>query len=169
MPRLMILLALLLAACTAPKPYRDGGLGIPPLAGFDRTKWAGHWVQIGDFARYPRDCLPGHLTIQPISADRVTVSGRLCLGGKPEDLNLHAEIGTGGDLRLSGAAMRRAGPPWQVIYQGYGGRSLAIATPSGDFGIILSRKGWLSGIDAVGVRKAFAARGYDLQNLRMIR
>ena len=89
--------------------------------------------------------------------------------GAAEELNLHASIGTGGELRLSGAALKQAGAPWQVIYQGYRGESLAIATPSGAFGLILSRSGRLSGRDATAIRGVFAARGYDLQNLRMLR
>lgn len=170
MPRLIVcLLMLMLASCTPSRGYRDGALGIPPLAGFDRTAWAGDWVQIGDFARHPQTCLPGRLTVQPLAADRVTVAGRLCVAGAAEELNLHASIGTGGDLRLSGAALKQAGAPWQVIYQGYRGESLAIATPSGAFGLILSRSGRLSGRDATAIRGVFAARGYDLQNLRMLR
>lgn len=171
MPRLIAcLLALVLAACTPGGGYRDGALGIPPLAGFDRTAWAGDWVQTGDFSRYPQACLPGRLTVQPLSADRVILAGRLCIGGKAEALNLlHASIGTDGALRLSGAALKRFGAPWQVIYQGYGGDSLAVATPSGAFGFILSRTGRLPGHDVAAIRKAFAARGYDLQNLRFLR
>lgn len=159
MSRLIFTLVLMLAAC-APKPpaataFRDAGAPIWSAAAFAPAQVAGTWQQVADFGA-SKACRDGAVEIVPV-AGGLQLRGTLCLAGRAETVSGVAPLVGPGRLRVKGE-------DWWVIWVDVGYRTLAIATPSGRFGIILDR-GALPADRLAAAREIFDFNGYRTEAL----
>ncbi len=158
-----ILAAGLLIACTAaPQPqsarqaYRAAGAPIYSTSGLPIARMLGTWRQMAGFgASHPCSASPA-LQITP-DAGSARVQYDLCLGQtRLRGQGTLASAGAQGRYRVQGLPA----PLW-VLWMDEGNRSMAIGTPDGSFGMVLSK-------DAIPADRARAAReilawnGYDL-------
>ncbi len=149
----------MLAAC-APKPpaataFRDAGAPIWSAAAFAPAQVAGTWRQVADFGA-SKACRDGAVEIVPV-AGGLQLRGTLCLAGRAETVSGVAPLVGPGRLRVKGE-------DWWVIWVDVGYRTLAIATPSGRFGIILDR-GALPADRLAAAREIFDFNGYRTEAL----
>ncbi len=149
----------MLAAC-APKPpaataFRDAGAPIWSAAAFAPAQVAGTWQQVADFGA-SKACRDGAVEIVPV-AGSLQLRGTLCLAGRAETVSGVAPLVGPGRLRVKGE-------DWWVIWVDVGYRTLAIATPSGRFGIILDR-GALPADRLAAAREIFDFNGYRTEAL----
>lgn len=171
MHRLILPILLALAACAAtPRTsFRDPALGLAPYAPFAASQLQGDWLQAAGFARgNDPDCAPGGLGFSGAEPEtgRLGVAGSLCLEGRVLPVNGAMTVDSGARMVLSGGDPQGLGQPWQVIWASVDARALAVATPSGAFGFVLSRDRWMPARDRQGAAEAFRARGYDTAALR---
>lgn len=154
MPRLILALTLLLAACAAKPPaataFRDAGAPIWSAAAFQPASVAGTWRQAADF-RSSGSCSAGAVTITP-EGQGLRLAGTLCLAGRAEAVDGVAPLVGPGRLRVKGE-------DWWVIWVDVGYRTLAIGTPSGRFGILLDR-GAIPADRLNAAREIFDFNGY---------
>lgn len=132
---------LALLGCSAPAPapvgpipLRKAGAPMWSAAGFLHHKLEGNWYQVAGFAAQAGSgCNPGQVQFY-MSEGRFKVDGRLCLNGRLE--RLRTEIGTSGPGRLTVQGMA----DWWILWVDADYRTIAIATPSGEWGFVLDRK-----------------------------
>ena len=160
MPKL-IWLALMLAACARdPSPggaFRNPAVPIYSNATFDFARLPGDWRQVATFGT---DCAPGGAAVM---ADQ-TLRARLCLNGTETQVQGRIVPTGPGRFRIDGADGRLA-QDWWVIWVDVGYRTLAIGTPSGDFGFILNRDGPLPVDRLTAAAEIFDFNGYDRRRL----
>lgn len=136
MHRLIAVLALVLAGCAAPAPvagFRPAGAPIWSAAAFVPARIEGRWQQAAAFSTAPGPgCAAGGVTFARTGAG-LAVSGRLCLNG--QEVALSGPVTAAGPGRLSVPGMA----DWWVIWVDADYRTLAVATPSGQFGFVLDR------------------------------
>lgn len=159
MSRLTLALALLLAGCAATAPpsarFREEGAPIWSAAAFQPAQVAGTWRQAADF-RTAGSCTAGAVEITPVTGG-LQLRGTLCLAGTAETVSGTAPLVGPGRLRVKGE-------DWWVIWVDVGYRTLAIATPSGRFGIILDR-GAVPADRLNAAREIFDFNGYRTEAL----
>lgn len=172
MHRLIRAALLLLAACSAAPPpqtggFRNPGAGIYSNAVFRPERLAGNWYQVADFAADGAPaCASGRLGVTPQGDGLLGIDANLCLGGHPASFRGQARISGPGRLALIGAEPGGLGAEWWVLWVDDGYRTLAIGTPSGDFGMILNREPALPADRMAAAREILAWNGYDLSRLR---
>ena len=162
MPRLTrIALLLALAACArTPAPdgaFRNPGTPIYSNASLDFARLPGTWTQAATFGTR---CPPGGVTIAPDQSLRA----RLCLNGAAEQATGRITPTGPGRFRLDGAGGVLA-QDWWVVWVDVGYRTLAIGTPSGDFGFILNRDGPLPPDRLAAAAEIFDFNSYDRTRL----
>ena len=89
----------------------------------------------------------------------MALSGTLCLNGRDVPVAGLAEPVGPGRLRIKGQA------DWWVLWVDSGYRTLAIGTPSGQFGFVLDR-GAIPGDRLTAAREIFDFNGYATAALR---
>ena len=164
MPRLMIVLFAMLAAC-APRGIADGGVyraAASPIysnAAFDTGRLEGPWDQVAAFAGPAQtDCRPGGADF---SAMRV--SYRLCLSGR--DISGAGQVVTTGPGRFAVQGSDGIGQDWWVLWVDESYRTMAIGNPSGTFGFILNRGKDLPADRLNAAKEVFDFNGYDTEKL----
>ncbi len=156
--------ALALAACgdlpTAPAPsagYRTARTPIYSTAGLNIARMVGTWQQVAGFGA-AKSC-PQHPALQVSAGENgaVQVVYDLCLGGmRARGAGAMTSAGAQGRYRLPGLVA----PIW-VLWIDEGDRSIALGTPDGSFGAVLSK-------DAIPAdrlrasREVLAWNSYDL-------
>ena len=168
---LALVLGVALAAC-APAPaggaFRNTGVPIYSNAVFQPARLAGDWVQVADFAQVgARACRPGPVRFGPPEAGALALTAQLCLSGTRQVFNGTAAIAGPGRLALRGAAPAGLGQTWWVLWVDDGYRTMAIGTPSGDFGFILNRTATLPADRLAAAREVLDWNGYDLRHLSL--
>ena len=166
MKRALFLLALALSACTAPAPqivtqsiYRNAATPIWSAAAFQPGRISGEWRQVAAFTPgESQGCRPGALRFEEGAAG-LEVRGQLCLNGRLTRLSGPARSTGPGRLQLAGMG------EWWVIWVDSGYRTLAIATPGGEFGFVLDR-GSISGDRLRAAAEIFDFNGYPKARLR---
>lgn len=154
---------LALAACAPKAPQTSGqfrtvGAPIWSNAQFDTARLVGDWRQSASFVAGPSACSAGAVQIRGDGAAR-GVTGQLCLSGQTLRLN--------GPLRATGPGRFQIGDQtWWVIWVDTDYRTLAIATPSGEFGFILNRGGALPPDRLRAAGEIFDFNGYDTRFLQ---
>ena len=165
MPRLIgVVLMLALAACArTPAPggtFRNVGVPIYSNATFDFARLPGAWQQAATFGA---PCAPGRVTVGPDQ----TLRARLCLNGVVTPVQGRITPTGPGRFRVSGAKGQLA-QDWWVIWVDVGYRTLAIGTPSGDFGFILNRDRPLPPDRLAAAIEIFDFNGYPTTSLRRL-
>jgi apolipoprotein D and lipocalin family protein len=160
--RVLVVLLLALAACApAPPPvvaYRTPGGPIWSNAQLDASRLVGRWRQAAAFGPAGQACASGGADIGG-RAGALTLTARLCLSGR--------DVRLSGPLAASGPGRFRAGTQeWWVLWVDTDYRTLAIGTPSGDFGFILNRDGALPPDRLRAASEIFDFNGYDTGSLR---
>jgi len=163
--------ALLLAACGGAGPragHRDPGVMIASAALFDPARFAGTWHVVADFP------FPGAARCGITREDwRVTGPGRFAVAGSacgPRGVQgFAASAAVTGPGRIDLAADGRpdlgTDPLW-VLWIDADDRVAAIGTPSGRFGMILSRSPAARGDLLAAAREALDFNGYALEGLQ---
>ena len=160
-----VLVCLALAACAPKLPpaaamrYRAAGAQIWSIAQFDAGRLVGSWRQTAAFAPRAAGCAPGGAEIDG-AAGALTLTARLCLSGQNVQL-------TGPMQTTAPGRFRVGGQEWWVIWVDTDYRTLAIGTPSGDFGFILNRGGALPCDRLTAAREIFDFNGYDTRMLQI--
>ena len=158
MRRVILALALVVAACAAPAPtgntvFRSTKAPIWSAAAFAPGQISGRWQQV---AVYKADgagaCTGGAVEFQPV-AGGLAVTGALCLDGKLRKLSGLASVTGPGRLTVKGME------EWWVLWVDSGYRTLAIGTPSGRFGFVLDR-GAAAPDRLTAAREVFDFNGY---------
>lgn len=168
MRRLSVALCISVAAC-APKSglesgnFRTVSAPIYSIAGFDLTRIEGQWDQVAAFAGpNTASCSTGEATFSP---DDGVMQGSfdLCLSGQPAKGAGAVAVTGPGRFAISG----RAGmaQDWWVLWVDEGYRTLAIGTPSGEFGFILNRGKALPSDRNAAAREVLDFNGYDVGRL----
>lgn len=160
-----------LAGCGGPDSgagFRDGRTMIASAALFDPTRFAGDWRVVADFAAPGTAACPVTPEQWALTGPgRFSVSGTACAGGRGGRFDQGAAvIGPG---RIAATAPGWAGPgtePLWVLWVDAGYRIAAIGTPSGRFGLILSREAPPRPDLLAAAREALDFNGYDLARLR---
>lgn len=157
MSRLILgLAALALSACVQKAPdlpsgnFRPKGGQVYSAAAFDLARLPGRWAQVASFG--PKEgCKPGGVEIKPGGM----TTFRLCLNGK--------YVKGAGPLQAVGPGrLTVAGQEWFVLWVDGDYRTLAIGTPSGQFGFVLNRGGGISGDRMTAAREILEWNGYDM-------
>ncbi|WP_050528137.1 lipocalin/fatty acid-binding family protein [Pseudorhodobacter aquimaris] len=159
MYRLIVLM--LLAGCVGATVtgFRDPGKQIYSNAVLDDARLIGDWAQVAEFATPgAAPCQLGHASIEQ-TAQGVSVKARLCLNGVQAVFS--GPMGATGPGRFTPPQ----GEPWWVLWADVGYRTLAIGTPSGQFGFILNR-GPLAPDRMRAATEVLAWNGYDIARLR---
>lgn len=162
----------LLAACgpsgRTRTSFRDAGLSLYSSAVFNPAHLAGTWTEIATFQRpFAGKCPgPGQAQFAPEGA-RLRVMLDLCMGGRREAFDGYADVTGPGRLTLSGANPRGLGQEWWILWADIDNRTLAIGTPSGDFGFVLDRTGQLPPDRLKAAQEIFEWGGYDLSKLTL--
>jgi apolipoprotein D and lipocalin family protein len=160
LPRL-IWLVLALAACARdPAPggaFRTPGTPIYSNASFDFARLPGDWRQVATFGAA---CAPGGTQITPDGK----LIARLCLNGTVTQVTGRIQPTGPGRFRVDGASGPLA-QDWWMVWVDVGYRTLAIGTPSGEFGFILNRDGPLPADRLTAAAELFDFNGYDRRRL----
>lgn len=157
MHKLILLALVLLAGCVARQApqvgvFRDSRLPMWSIAQFDAARLAGTWKEAAGFQGADSRCRPGGLTIRQMEGG-LYAEGRLCLGP--------SSVAIADRLVRSGPGRFRVGDSdWWVIWVDTDYRTVAMATPSGQFGFVLERTGNLSADRAAAAREIFDFNGY---------
>lgn len=172
MPRLgAALLALALAACTAPAPpaggFRDSAAPLYSLAAFDPGRLPGRWTQTAALARPGAAACPSGTGVE-IGPD-LSLRGRLCLDGRTVALAGRLTPAGPGRVQLQGADPAGIGAPWWIVWADEGVRTLAVATPSGAFGFVLDRTGTTPPDRLSAAAELFDFNGHDRRLLVPLR
>jgi apolipoprotein D and lipocalin family protein len=127
---------LLLAACAgsqrAATPYRAPEAPIWSAAAFSPNEVIGTWQQVAAFTAAPGGCRGGAISVSPAPGG-FAVQGSLCLDGKTRKIDALARPVGPGRLSVEGQQ------DWWVLWVDSGYRTLAVGTPSGQFGCVLDR------------------------------
>ncbi|MFZ1469171.1 MAG: lipocalin [Paracoccaceae bacterium] len=138
MHRLILCLALMLAACAQPAAqgvsvFRPKAAPIWSAAAFDASRLDGRWQQVAAFsASDSPGCAPGAVEFRG-GPGGLDLAGSLCLNGQKRSFSGPVQMTGPGRLAVPGMA------DWWVIWVDSGYRTLAIGTPDGSFGFVLDR------------------------------
>lgn len=160
-------LAVALAACGAKSPtigkresFRTHGNGIYSAAAFQPERIAGSWHQVAAFASGPSaGCAAGAVEFSRLASGQMAIRGRLCLDGRMVSASGPLQMVGPGRFAVPGMA------DWWVIWVDSGYRTLAIATPSGEFGFVLDR-GSLPHDRLEAARQIYDFNGYAAARLQ---
>jgi apolipoprotein D and lipocalin family protein len=133
LPGLVALLAL--GACSGGQKsnvFRNASAPIWSAAAFVPQEVSGSWRQVAAYANGPGECRAGAVEVTPV-ADGFGVTGVLCLDGRARVIDAVARPVGPGRLSVGGEE------DWWVLWVDSGYRTLAIGTPSGQFGFVLDR------------------------------
>ena len=171
MYRLILALALLIAACAAPPARIEGFRSKVPIysnAVLDMTTITGRWTQVAAFAADGRSCNPGGAEITR-SGSGLAMSAKLCLNGS--DLGYRGPLAITGPGRLTptGKAPAPLNREWWVLWADVDLRTLVIGTPDGSFGFILNRGGPLPPDRLTAAREILDWNGYNTARLIILR
>lgn len=168
MHRIALALVLALAGCgagQAPAPgFRDQAVPMFSSAAFDPSRLPGQWVQAAAFADARAGCTAGGAEIGPGGATTL----RLCLDGR--DVVAQGRLVPVGPGRF--ALTGDAGPlaqVWWVVWVDADYRTMAVGTPSGDWGFVLNRGGALPEDRMRAAAEIFDFNGYDTTRLVRLR
>lgn len=155
-------LVVALAACAPAPPaavsFRTVGAPIWSNAQLDAQRLVGRWRQAAAFGPGGQRCAPGGAEIGG-AAGALTLAARLCLSGR--------DVRLSGPLTDAGPGRFRAGnQDWWVLWVDTDYRTVAIGTPSGDFGFVLNRDGALPPDRLRAAAEIFDFNGYDTRSLR---
>jgi apolipoprotein D and lipocalin family protein len=164
--RIALIAAALCIACapTPPAPsagYRSAAVPIYSTAALPIARLVGQWRQVGGFGA-PKPCAPAPaltITASPQSAAQAQFD--LCLGaqrlqGGGAVASPVVSAGAQGRYLIAGLSA----PLW-VLWIDEGNRSMALGTPDGSFGMILS-KDPIPADRLRAAREVLAWNGYDL-------
>ena len=167
MYRLMAIVCLVLSACT-PKITSDGGAyraATAPIysnAVFDFAQIDGHWDQVAGFSEPTvLSCLPGGATFSP-KGGVLWATYSLCLSG--QTVMGEGIVSPSGPGRF-GISGRSDNQDWWVLWVDEGYRTMAIGTPSGEFGFVLNRGKTLPADRLMAAREVLDFNGYDTKKL----
>ena len=152
---------LALGACSAGQKttaFRNADTPIWSAAAFAPAQVSGSWRQVAAFASAPGDCRAGAVDVTPV-ATGLAVKGTLCLNGKAQGIDTVARPVGPGRLSVGGTE------DWWVLWVDSGYRTLAIGTPSGQFGFVLDR-GAISPDRLAAAAEIFDFNGYAAGALR---
>lgn len=156
--------ALLLAACTAAPPPPGGvfrrAVPIYSNATFDIARMAGRWHQSAAFAAPAAAPCTGGIAVD----GTLSATGTLCLNGQVLPVAGRFMAAGPGRVRLAGADGTPA-QDWWMLWVDADYRTLAIGTPSGDWGMVLNRGGPVPPDRLAAARELFGFNGYDLTRL----
>jgi apolipoprotein D and lipocalin family protein len=154
--RLILALAVLLAACAAKPPaggaFRAADAPIWSAAAFDPARAAGTWAQVAGFQAEGASCGAGAVRITP-EAGGLRLDGSLCIAGALQNVSGLAQPAGPGRLSVKGE-------DWWILWVDTGYRTMAVGTPSGRFGFILDR-GAIPGDRLTAAREIFDFNGYQ--------
>ncbi|GGH55787.1 lipocalin [Frigidibacter albus] len=165
-------LALLLAGCAAPGPgpgSRDPGAMIASAALFDPARFAGPWHVVADFpAPGASGCGITREDWRLTAPGRFAVSGAACgPRGRTGFAGTAAVVGPGRiDLSAGNTRPDLGGEPLWVLWIDADYRVAALGTPSGRFGMMLSREPAARGDLYTAAREVLDFNGYALERLR---
>ena len=165
-------LALLLAGCAGPGPqqgHRDPSAMIASAALFDPARFAGPWHVAADFPGQAAPCGITREEWRLTGPGRFAVSGAACgPRGRMGFAGTAAVIGPG-RIDLSGGNTRPdlGGEPLWVLWIDADYRVAVLGTPSGRFGMILSREPDARGDLFAAAREVLDFNGYALERLRL--
>lgn len=127
---------------------------------------AGTWRQVATFADgRGAGCAPGFVTFTP-SGGALMAEGRLCLNGRQAAFRGPMAVTGPGRLRPAGQVQAPLGQEWWLLWIDVDVRTVAVGTPSGDFGFILNRDARLPADRATAAREILDWNGYDTSRLR---
>lgn len=156
----------LLAACGSPDigdsrhSLRRADVPIWSAAAFAPERIAGRWYQAAAISG--KGCDAQAVEFAPQSNGGLAVQGQLCLDGKRQALS--GPVGMVGPGRLSVPGMK----DWWVIWVDADYRTMAIATPGGEFGFVLDR-GQIPSDRLDAAAELFDFNGYDRTRLDRLR
>lgn len=163
-----LVLALLLAGCTAHVP--PGGDARAPMATVDFApeRLAGRWYQVAAYpARFQRGCTEVTATYTPQPDGTIGVANRCRRDGRLTGIDGTAEPVAPGQLRVRLRGVPLAGD-FRVIGVLDGGRAVVVGTGGRTAGWVLSRDPVPRDPALIGrAREVFAAAGYDPARLEM--
>ena len=170
MHRLKLALCLGVAACT-PKyttdgPYRQPALQMYSIAGFDLARLEGEWDQVAAFASGANAaCPPGKAAFRS-QRGQLNASYQLCLSGQnAAGTGTVAAVGPG---RFEVSGKGSLAQDWWVLWVDESYRTLAIGTPSGQFGFILNRGRSLPADRLAAAKEVMDFNGYDVEKLVLL-
>jgi apolipoprotein D and lipocalin family protein len=168
MYRIALALVLTLAACAPERAsapgFRDTAVPMFSNAVFDPARLPGQWVQAAAFSDAGAGCTRGGAGIEPGGATTL----RLCLDGRVVAAQGRLVPVGPGRFALQGDAGPLA-QTWWVVWVDTDYRTLAIGTPSGDWGFILNRGGPLPDDRLRAAAEIFDFNGYDTARLARTR
>ena len=168
----LVLLAVLLAACSAEMPpvpsesFRDPSAPFASIADFDPARFQGRWHEVASFPTPLRAGCRNSQSVYAPSPEGLSVRNTCVKDGR--------QIVTMGTARPSGPGrmeVRLDGMPMPASYwilwvdEGY--RTAVIGVPSGRAGWILNRDPAIPADRLNAARKLLSFYGYDLSRLRM--
>ncbi len=153
---MMAFALLALGACAAPvskspTALRSASAPIYSVAGLNPAQIVGRWVQVAAY-QGKTACQSGTIEFTRTPSG-LAASGRLCLDGT--ERRISGPVAALGSGRLSVPGMA----DWWVLWVDSGYRTMAIGTPSGEFGFILDR-GELPPDRLAAAREIFEFNGY---------
>ena len=178
MRRMIGMVVLAITAC-APRTDTDGGAfrasaaPIYSIAGFDASRLDGRWDQVAAFSDGSEmPCRAGGADFAQAGA-AMAVRYDLCLPGGPVSGGpvSGAPVSGAGAVRMTGpgrfaiSGTGRMAADWWVLWVDEGYRTLAIGTPSGEFGFILNRGKTVSADRLAAAREVLDFNGYRLETL----
>lgn len=136
MLRVNLIAVLLVSGCAgAPREaagFRDAKAPIWSAATFAPGQVTGRWQQVAAFTAATGGCRSGAVAVDPVPGG-YTVKGTLCLDGRVRTVDALARPIGPGRLSVEGQ------DDWWVLWVDSGYRTLAVGTPSGQFGFVLDR------------------------------
>lgn len=153
---------LFLSACAGGQrdavAFRSADAPIWSAAAFAPASVTGSWQQVAAFAAEPGGCRGGAVTVTP-APNGFEVTGTLCLNGEVRRVNALARPIGPGRLSVEGQ------DDWWVLWVDSGYRTLAVGTPSGQFGFVLDR-GAIPQDRLAAAAEVFAFNGYTAGRLQ---
>lgn len=144
--------------------FRDPGVPMFSNAAFDPARLSGTWTQAAAFGPPGAACGGGGVRIGPGGETAL----RLCLGGREVAATGRLVPVGPGRLTLQGDR----GPlsqVWWVVWVDTDYRTLAVGTPSGDWGFVLNRDGPLPEDRFRAAAEILDFNGYDTARLVRLR
>jgi apolipoprotein D and lipocalin family protein len=152
----------LLSACIGTKretaSFRQPEAPIWSAAAFVPAQVSGQWQQVAAFVAEPVACRGGAVTVDPAPGG-FAVKGTLCLDGEARKVDALARPIGPGRFSVEGQE------DWWVLWVDSGYRTLAVGTPSGEFGFVLDR-GAIPRDRLVAAAEIFAFNGYTSGRLQ---
>lgn len=156
MYRVTLAALLLLSACVGAQrestAFRVVDAPIWSAAAFVPAQVTGQWQQVAAFTATTGGCRGGAVSVDPAPGG-YAVKGTLCLDGTARKVDALARPVGPGRLSVEGQE------DWWVLWVDSGYRTLAVGTPSGQFGFVLDR-GTISQDRLVAAAEVFAFNGY---------